>query len=305
MRTPLHQQGLMEGRRPDGSFHYVPLEPQPQPWLRDEDVTLYLGDAAGTLAKLPKSSVDAIVTSPPYADQRAYGGADPSAFVPWIEPVLVECLRVLKPTGSMMLNLGRIMRQGEEHPYALETLRRARELGWKWIDTIIWHKTNAIPLSHPAYLHGMHEFGWWLAPSVDAYRGYTTETRRPHAEGTLRRIGQPYMTGKDERYRKRGNTNELHPDGARPASVFAHGVGSERGIKHPAVMALGVARHFVALTSKPGDVVLDPFMGSGTTAVACRALGRKSIGIDHHEDYLKVAAGRLAQGALTSEEPAA
>ncbi|MGH2799335.1 MAG: DNA methyltransferase, partial [Thermoleophilaceae bacterium] len=148
------------------------------------------------------------------------------------------------------------------------------------------------------YLHTAHEYVWWLAPTIGAYRGYTKETRTPHAPGTLRRIGQPYMTRKDERYQKRGKTHQLHPDGAQPRSVFTHGVGGVRGVKHPAVMARGLAHHLVCLTSKLGDLVLDPFVGSGTTLLVARAAGRRAVGIDIHEPYLVEAAERLAQQTL-------
>jgi site-specific DNA-methyltransferase (adenine-specific) len=289
------------------------------PWLDDGDVRLYLGDSAEVLGSWPSECVDAIVTSPPYADQRHYGdgrrvtatknasrkqrSAAPAAFVPWFTPFLEQMLRVLKPSGSLLLNLGRIMRDGEEHPYALDTLYAARALGWKWIDTIIWHKPNGIPLSAPQYLNSAHEWVWWLAPTTDAYRGYTAETRTPHTESTVRRITQSYKRDrKDERYQKQGTTHELHPDGARPRSVFTHGVGGE-SVKHPAIMALGVARHLVCLSSRPGDLVLDPFAGSGTTALAARRTGRRAVAIDAHEPYLREAADRLAQQALDLADP--
>lgn len=315
-------------------------------WLDDGDVQLFLGDAAEVLGSWPDGCVDAIVTSPPYGDQRSYGegrawtsgrgtadrvadarlvrpskppvadrvglervtatknasrkqrSAAPSAFVPWFTPFLEQMLRALKPDGSLLLNLGRIMRDGEEHPYALDTLMAARALGWKWIDTIIWHKPNGIPLSHPSYLHSAHEWIWWLAPTTSAYRGYTAETRRPHAATSVRRVTQAYNPQRqDERYQKQGKTHELHPDGAKPRSVFTHGVGGE-SVNHPAIMALGVARHLVGLSSRPGDLVLDPFVGSGTTMLAARQTGRRGVGVDQYEPYLVEAAGRLAQQTL-------
>lgn len=316
-------------------------------WMDDGDVALHLGSCAEVLGSWPDACVDAIVTSPPYADQRSYGeggrtaaggragrpvderlrarvpDADeardpamarvtatknasrkqrseaPGLFVSWIEPMLEEMLRVLKPEGSMMLNLGRIMRDGEQHPYHLDTLMAARAMGWKWLDELIWHKPNGIPLSDPKYLHTAHEHVYWLAPTTTAYRGYTAETRLPHTESTKRRITKAYNPDRsDERYQKQGQDHPLHPDGARPRTVFTHGVGGERGIDHPAVMALGVAKHLVCLTSRPGELVLDPFVGSGTTMLAARLRGRRGVGIDMHEPYLEEAAKRLQQQTL-------
>jgi hypothetical protein len=91
-------------------------------------------------------------------------------------------------------------------------------MGWKLLHRMVWHKPNSIPLSHPTYLHIKHEWVFWLAPTTDAYRGFDKDTRTPHSETSLRRIDQPYMTRKDQRYMRRGKTNGLHPDGARPAT---------------------------------------------------------------------------------------
>lgn len=267
------------------------------------------GDSLEVLPRFEEGSVDAFVTSPPYLDQRKYGSTrrrtayatasrvqrrvGSEAWLEWVEPFLAAMLRAVSPAGSLMLNLGRVMREGEEHPYALETLLLARELGWKWVDTVIWHKPNSIPLSHPAYLHGKHEWVWWLAKETDCYRGYDRDTRSPHSPATIRRIGQPYMTRKDERYSKRGKTAELHPDGARPATVFAAGVGDQRGLKHPAVMSRATALHLVSLSCPHGGVVVDPFAGSCTTGVAALTRGRRFVGIEREAEYLPEARGRL------------
>lgn len=249
----------------------------------------------------PDEAVFSIVTSPEYADQRKYAhGADtaPEAFADAFEPFLVEMLRVVSSHGSLMLNLGVILRNGEETAYADDVLRRARDVGWKLLHRTIWHKKNPLPLSHPAYLTIGHEWVFWLAKETGAYRGYDAATRTEHAEGSLRRINDPYLRSKDERYSRRGASNALHPDGARPTTVFSCAVGSTRGLKHPAPMPLDLARYLVSLSTPPGELVLDPFCGSGTTLVAARERGRHSIGIDRNEEYLVEASGRLAQEVL-------
>lgn len=285
----------MADARPDSADYVRP------PWLDLGDVMLHLGDCLDVMRGWPDGSVDAIVTSPVYADQRKYGGgvkAGPAAYAEAFTPVLAEMLRVLSSSGSLMLNLGVILRDGEETPYADEVLSRARSMGWKLLHRTIWQKSNPLPLSHPAYLTIGHEWVFWLAKSTDAYRGYDADTRRPHAEASLRRINDPYLRSKDERYSRRGKTNALHPDGAKPTTVFTCAVGSTRGIKHPAPMPLDLARYLVSLSCPPGGTVLDPFCGSGTTLVAARHRGRRSIGIDVNQEYLTEAADRLSQGSL-------
>jgi site-specific DNA-methyltransferase (adenine-specific) len=263
-----------------------------------EDAALHEGDALDVMTSWPDDRFDSIVTSPEYADQRNYthkADRGPDTYAKRFTPFLAEMLRVVKPTGSLMLNLGVIMRKGEEHPYADETLAVARELGWKVLHRMVWHKKNPLPLSHPAYLTIAHEWVFWLSPTKDAYRGYDSDTRTPHAEGSIRRIDQPYLRSKDERYARRGKSNALHPDGARPTTVFSTAVGSRRGVKHPAPMSLDLAKQLVSLSTPPGGLVLDPFCGSGTTLLAARARGRLSVGIDLSGEYINEAIRRLRE----------
>jgi site-specific DNA-methyltransferase (adenine-specific) len=277
---------------------------------RGEGWELHLADSLPAMRAMADASVDAIVTSPPYADQRQYGekagkagdrhvrrqrSQAPTEAAAWLEPFLWQMKRVLSPSGSLALNLGVVMRDGEESDWADCVLSRARAMGWKLLHRMVWHKPNAIPLSHPVYLHVKHEWVFWLAPSVDAYRGYDADTRLPHSETSLRRIDQPYKTRKDERYQKRGKVNELHPDGARPATVFTTGVGSQR-TDHPAPMPADLARHLVSLTCPRGGLVLDPFAGSATTGLAALERGRRFLGIEAFEPYFEEAQRRLELG---------
>lgn len=262
----------------------------------DPSAWLYHGNALDVMAAFPDECVDAIVTSPEYADQRKYGhGADtaPHAYADHFEPFLDAMQRVLRPSGSLMLNLGVIMRRGEESPWADEVLQRARARGWKLLHRMVWQKSNPLPLSHPPYLTVAHEWVFWLAKSTDAYRGYDADTRRPHSESSLRRINGPYLRSQDERYARRGKANPLHPDGAKPTTVFTCAVGSTRGIKHPAPMAMDLARYLVSLSCPPGGTTLDPFCGSGSTLVAAVQRGRKGIGVDLNEEYLREARDRI------------
>jgi DNA modification methylase len=259
---------------------------------------LVVGDSLEFMQQM--EPVDAIVTSPPYVDQKHYDGTmrnkstmsrrlrseAPMRAAEWLRPFCEQMLDVVTDAGALMLNLGVVMRDGEESGFADQVLADCRAAGWKLLQRIIWFKTNALPLSHPPYMHVAHEYVFWLAKSIDAYRGYDVDTRRPHSETSLRRVGQPYLRRKDERYAKRGKASELHPDGAKPMSVFACGVGSRRGVKHPAPMALPLARHLVSLSCPPGGLVFDPFCGSGTTGVAALERGRRFLGVDAHEPYV-------------------
>jgi DNA modification methylase len=275
---------------------------------------------------LPAGSVPAIVTSPPFADQRNYkGGSEarateranrngrqpgtknqsrrsrseaPMRFArEFVAEYLPPMFDLLADDGALMLNLGVVMRDGEESPYADFILAGARDLGFKLLQRMVWSKPNGGTPSNPAFLRLGHEWVFWLAKSVDAYRGYDRWTRTPHKPSTLRRVRRPRSHDGEARDYK------LHPDGARPSSVFECAVGGERGIKHSAPMPLKVARHLVALAAPAGAVVLDPFAGSGTTGVAAIQLGREFVGMELEEGYLPECRDRLRRARLSPLVP--
>ena len=97
------------------------------------------------------ASIDLIVTSPPYADQRksTYGGIKPDAYVDWFMPVADELHRVLKPSGTFILNIKERVVAGERHPYVLELILAMRQRGWLWTEEFIWHKKNSYPGKWP------------------------------------------------------------------------------------------------------------------------------------------------------------
>jgi site-specific DNA-methyltransferase (adenine-specific)/site-specific DNA-methyltransferase (cytosine-N4-specific) len=107
---------------------------------------LLLGDAKVELQKLPENSVDLVVTSPPYADQRkdTYGGIAPDKYVEWFLPISEQLLRVLKPTGTFILNIKERVIDGERSTYVMELILAMRKQGWLWTEEFIWHKKIVI-----------------------------------------------------------------------------------------------------------------------------------------------------------------
>jgi DNA modification methylase len=290
--------------------------------------TLHNEDALAYLRALPDTSpADAFVTSPPYADQRHYDGSGERATyndlaarssgalknrsrkqrrqaigeaVDFLEPFLVEMYRLCAPRGALMLNLGVVLRDGVDTDWGSAVLERAKAAGWVLLHRMFWNKPNANTLSDPRFLRIQHEDVFWLAKSPQAYRGYDDReegydrhTRTPHSPESVRRIAQPYVEASDrpgdERYAKRSRKHKLHPDGARPTTVITCGVGGVRGISHPAVMPLEVARQLVRLSCPPGGLVVDPFAGSGTTGRACLDTDRDFVGIEIVPEYAEEA----------------
>ena len=115
-----------------------------KPWAN----RIHLGDCLTIMAAMPAESIDLIVTSPPYADARrhTYGGIAPDIYVDWFAERADQVLRILKPSGSFILNIKEKAVDGERHTYVLDLiLALKREVGFRWVEEYIWHKTTAAP----------------------------------------------------------------------------------------------------------------------------------------------------------------
>lgn len=112
---------------------------------------IYLGDCNTILRNISDNSVDLIVTSPPYADQRksTYGGIHPDNYAAWFLPITEQLLRVLKPTGTFILNIKEKVVNGERSTYVIELILAMRKIGWLWTEEFIWHKKNSYPGKWP------------------------------------------------------------------------------------------------------------------------------------------------------------
>lgn len=286
------------------------------------------GDALDVMRGMADGSVDSIVTSPPYADQRAYApdefgrrgnhrsgkasrarsrkerSSAPDLWVEWIEPYTAEALRVLSPTGSMMLNLGVVLRDGQEHDCVDRILANCRAQGWRLLHRLIWNKPNGQVPSAPGYLTVAHEFVFWLAPTTSPWRAFeqppgsaaSREVRTTHAPASAARMAGMYSGAGT--HRKQGRTHRLHPDGARPTTVFTCPVGGQPNPdQHPARMPIKLAQHLVAMTCPGGGLVLDPFSGNATTGIAANRIGRRYLGIEIDPEYAEQSRRRLADDA--------
>jgi DNA modification methylase len=259
---------------------------------------LYVGDVRDVLATLPDASVDCVVTSPPYLDARP---EYPSPTLAEFGEILLELRRVV--TGPMLWNLGRIFRDHCEVRWQEALLVIAEQAGWSHRDTRVWVKPNANPI-HGEVFADRHEYVYVLgAPdallNVDA-------SRAPYAEASIPRLRRGWtnhvgVKGDDSRARDR-RRSDPHPLGARPPSYMVVDTGREKGNPHPAPMPLLMAESLVVLASWPGQTVLDPFAGSGTTCLAARRHGRRSVGIELSPEYAALAARRLQQLSLLAEE---
>src|SRR3972149_5398582 len=119
--------------------------------MHDVTTKILLGDSREMLKIIESNSIDLIVTSPPYADRRknTYGGINPKEYIDWFLPIGEQLLRVLKPTGTFILNIKEKAENGERSPYVLELILSLRKQGWLWTEKFIWHKKNCYPGKWP------------------------------------------------------------------------------------------------------------------------------------------------------------
>ncbi len=260
------------------------------------------GDCLKILPKLPSQYVDLIITSPPYAKRRSrtYGGVEPDEYVEWFLEISEELMRVLKPTGSFILNIKEPAINGERHTFVIELILKLREQGWFWIEEYCWHKKN----SHP---------GKWPNRFRDSWERCLHFTLNKQFSMYQDSVMVPAGKWRDERFKKlnendikrysskvksgfgRNVSNWLDRDKAYPTNVLHMATEcSNRG--HSAAFPIDLPSWFIKLFSQPNDIVLDPFIGSGTTAVACQNLQRHFIGIEKYKKYCLIAQERCSQG---------
>jgi len=270
---------------------------------------LYLGDSKEMLKKLPDNSVDLIVTSPPYADQRkgTYGGIHPDKYVEWFLPITKELLRVLKPTGTFILNIKEKVVEGERSIYVMELIIEMRKQGWLWTEEFIWHKKNCYPGKWPNRFRDAWER--LLQFNKDKkFHMYQEEVMVPMGDWAKSRLKNLSDTDKIRDNSKVGSgfgkniSNWLTRDKAFPTNVL-HLATECSNKNHSAAFPEELPEWFMKLFTKESDTVIDPFMGSGTTLLVANRLKRHSIGIDIVPEYYDMVKQQIKPIELYLLEP--
>jgi site-specific DNA-methyltransferase (adenine-specific) len=270
---------------------------------------LYHGDCKEELKKLPDNYVDLIFTSPPYADQRksTYGGIPPTKYVEWFKPITQELLRVLKPTGTFILNIKERVVEGERHTYVLELILALREQGWNWTEEFIWHKKN----SHPGKWPNRFRDSWERLLQFNktkSFSMYQEEVMVPIGDWSKSRLKNLSETDLKRDNSKVGSgfgkkvSNWLGREMVYPSNVL-HLATECNNKNHSATFPESLPEWFIKLFTKQNDIVLDPFMGSGTTILVSNKLGRNSIGIDLLKEYYTMVKQETVQNQLSIFEP--
>ncbi len=257
------------------------------------------GDAAIELAQLQSDSVQLIVTSPPYADQRksTYGGIHPDRYVDWFLPISGELLRVLKPCGTFILNIKEKAVNGERHTYVLDLIKAMRAQGWLWTEEFIWHKKNSYPGKWPNRFRDSWERLLQFNKSKK-FDMYQEEVMAPVGDWAKKRLSNLSETDKirDESRAESGFgkniSNWVGRDKVYPTNVL-HMATECNNQGHSAVFPRQLPEWFIKLFTVPGDTVLDPFAGSGTTLHVAHEMERIAIGIEIVPEYVEAIEARL------------
>jgi DNA modification methylase len=262
---------------------------------------ILLGDCEEVLKSFPNNSVDLIFTSPPYADQRknTYGGIKPDDYVDWFLPKAAQFFRVLKPRGTFVLNIKERVVNGERHTYVIELILELRKQGWLWTEEFIWHKKNSYPGKWPNRFRD----NWERLLQFNKQRKFNM-----YQEAVMVPVGD---WAKD-RLNNLSETDKIR-DESKVGSGFGKNISNWVGRKmvypnnvlhlatecsnrsHSAAFPVELPSWFIRLFTERDDMVLDPFIGSGTTAVAAIQEGRKFIGIETENDYIELSQARISE----------
>ena len=256
------------------------------------------------LMELPSASVDLVITSPPYDHQPRYGSQSQPYGRAWYENYFIsvcgEIYRILKPTGSFVLNYR--SKRGDEGQgrgtLQFEIPLWMIDLGFTFAEDFVWGKPTPPPGVYKRVLKEGFEycFQFTKGPSWKFFPEQAlVPSRIPLAEREYRANEQP-----EAQVRRRGATDRSrrrltsYPDMARPSTLIMLEPDFGRNpTQHPARFPVALPEFFIKLMTEPGDLVLDPFAGTGTTAVAAQRLGRYWIIIEEQAKYLAALEARL------------
>ncbi len=278
-------------------------------FMKKIDTKILLGDCKDILKSIIDDSIDLIVTSPPYADRRknTYGGIKPEKYAEWFLEISSELLRVLKPTGTFILNIKEKAEDGERHTYVIELILALREQGWLWTEEYIWYKKNSYPGKWPNRFRDSWERCLQFNKSKK-FNMYQEEVMIPVGDWANGRLKKLSETDKIRDNSKNGSgfgkniSNWIGREMVYPNNVlnFATVCNNKN---HSAAFPEELPEWFIKLFTKEFDTVLDPFVGSGTTLFVSKRMKRHSIGIDILPEYVEMIKNEIQETEYVLFEP--
>lgn len=256
----------------------------------DQDTKLILGDCLEAMKDIPDGSVDLTVTSPPYDNLRSYNGNNDQWDERVWKQVLEDLYRVTKGGGVVVWVVGDATIKGSETGTSFKQALWAMECGFNLHDTMIWNKggfsaVGALKVRYAPVFEYMFVLSKGTVGTFNPLKDKPNKWAGTRNHGTVRVDGdvrKPVSNQREiKKYGQRYNVWDVPPHRQRGDN------------KHPAPFPLAIAADHIKSWCNEGDTVLDPFMGSGTTGVACKNLGRNFIGIEMDSDYFKIAQERM------------
>lgn len=275
-----------------------------------------VGDCESIMKNFPAKSVDLVLTSPPYADQRNYGNENssisPDDYIKWFAPKAHQIFRILQENGSFILNINDKIVNGYQHLYVFElVIYLCKKVGFHLVRDYIWYNPATPPNVFSRGGFGRtkksHEYCFWFSKGPE-WTFNLDPIRKPYGKDM-----QKFLQGKGKGDRSaniRPSTHNFNCEkvwtnngGSDPGTVIEIGntnsndvfskLCKERGIAHPARFPEKLAEFFILSGTAEGALVLDPFSGSGTTVVSAAKNRRRWIGIDANRDYCDLATARM------------
>lgn len=257
------------------------------PYFANARTTIYRGDCCAVLRHMAEESVHLVVTSPPYFNARAYGGATWPTYADYLSFCCVwlgECIRILMPGRMLCINSSPVIverqhRSARSQRYHIPSDLHAicSDLGMWFLEDITWRKPEGSAVNrNQRFSIDRHPLQWRANPTTERIFVYQKPTPLSNDAIIASYGGEERVEGLYER----SDVWDMPP--------VAHPL-------HPAVFPQSLPARLVQYYSWAGDIVLDPFAGSGTTLFAASGLGRQSIGIEQNATYCEIAANRCAQ----------
>ena len=250
-------------------------------------MNLMLGDCLERMKEIPDVSIDLTVTSPPYDNLRSYNGNNDQWGEHVWKAVIAELYRVTKKGGVVVWVVGDATVKGSESGTSFRQALWAMECGFNLHDTMIWEKFSRIPTQDRYY--NVIEYMFVFSKGKPKALNFIVDHKNKTA-GAIKKKDKVINKGKNVKSNQFLVTGEF----SRRSNIWGYGTGGN-GTKHPAIFPQKLANDHVLSWSNKGDTVLDPFMGSGTTGVACKNLGRKFIGIELDQGYFDIAVKRIGE----------
>ena len=256
--------------------------------------TIIKEDCLTYMKTLPDNCVDLVVTSPPYAEQRktTYGGITETEYPQWIEEIGKEIYRILKPSGSFVLNIKEHINNGCVSTYVLESVLLLSKI-FLWKDTYIWNKVNPFPTGGNKRLKNGFEYCYWFT-KTDEYKFYPNNVLVRASEENFKNESKRKSTNPSQV--TNGSGMSMHKrycaEMVRPSNVITL-MTDNSSHEHPATFPIELPTFFIKLMTDKQDVVYDPFTGSGTTLCAAKALMRNYIGTEIVDRYIEISNDRL------------